>query len=325
MFRRFILTLVIITLMAGCATDEGGDTEGSPFIGGTTGILISFADGAPPDVVYDGGQYPFDIDVILKNKGEYTVPAARANVKITGIYSRDFSNVTLGHNVTDELVKTEKDSEGNIIEGTEYHAEFEGLSYAGILDGNTPFTIKADVCYEYGTTVNSKICIREDLLDPTKEGVCKVTESKTVYNSGAPVQVTSIDEQAVGTNKIAFIFKVEKMGNGNIYRSPYYGEYAPPSQCYEEREHENKVWVKVDAQNNELNSALSCSGLKDNAGFDPSEGTIKLYNGERTVRCTLDLEQAGVSGDFEKVIKINLLYDYKEDISTSLLVKHAAN
>jgi len=315
-----ILTIMIIMSLSGCQTGETtGSSESTPFIGGTTGVLISFSEDAPPAEVFDGGDYPFDIDVKLKNVGEYTIPANRAGVTISGIFSADFNNVNLAHAITEELTRTTKDSEGNILEGSEYHAVFTDLNYIGQLSGATSFIVRADACYEYGTTANAKICIREDLVSSSDDDVCQVTETKEVFNSGGPVQVTQLEESAVGAGRISFSIKIANMGNGKVYKSNNFGGTdLPTTQCEDERKYEDKVFAIVDAGNTALNTALTCSGLADYTGADSNrKGFVTLYSGERTLRCNIDVASAGITGDFEKVLKVDLRYDWEEDISTT--------
>lgn len=326
--KKILMILILVIFLVGCQDDSGSSSsQTTPFIGGTTGILISFAQGAPPEEVYDGGDFPFGIDVILKNEGEYTIPAQRAHVDISGILTSDFANVDLSRDIDEELIKTSKDPDGNVLPGTTFHTEYDDLEYTASLEGNQQFTIRSDVCYEYGTTATALICVKENILDVTKKGVCEVTEAKTVYNSGAPVQITSFDEQATGSNTITFTFKIEKKGNGDIYKSKYVGGGdIPPAQCTDERKYRDKIWVDVDAGNAALNNALTCQGLKDSGSAQSNrQGFVTLYSGERPIRCNIDIGSAGVAGNYEKVVTVKLQYDYEEFISTNLLIKHAEN
>jgi hypothetical protein len=260
--RILIFSIFMILLLVGCQGESGIPDSGTPFIGGNNGLLIAFADGAPPPEVYDGGDFPFGIDVILKNDGEYSIPTTRTLVEISGVYSDDFGSINLNYTVDEELIKTTKDPDGNIMKGTEYHAEFNDLEYIGNLSGNEVFTLRADVCYEYETTATTKICIREDLLDTIEESVCTVTEPKAIYNSGAPVQITKFEESATGKNTIAMSFNIEKKGNGNIYKS-YYLPDGPIEMCENERKWKDRVYVTVDAGHVDLNDQMKCQGLKD--------------------------------------------------------------
>jgi hypothetical protein len=119
--------------------------------------------------------------------------------------------------------------------------------------------------------VVSKICIRENNLD-VKEGVCKVTETKTDYNSGAPLQVTSFKEEARAKNKIAFAFTISHKGNGQVF--------LQDSKCGKEdrNKKQDKVWVEV---NTDL-EGLECPELKDGTA---TSGYTNMYGGDKIITC----------------------------------------
>ncbi|MFC1768174.1 hypothetical protein ACFLZX_00280 [Nanoarchaeota archaeon] len=312
MIRKIITFLAIsLFLFTSCSTDNGdGGGPTTPFIGGSTGLLSTFVEQAPPDEVFDGGDFPFDVEVNLNNLGETFVAKEDVRVKISGINPADFGKTAadLIGNPEDDLEPTYQDPDGGIIEGTETYALFSDLNHGGELSGNTQFTIRADVCYQYETIANALICIKEDLLDQSDTSVCVVSEDKTVYNSGAPVAVTAFREQASGADKVAFIFTVSETGSGEIFKL---GVDCDDSL----RSNENKVHVSV----NSGITGLACSGLRDG---DDTSGYITLHSGSRTVRCTQQLTDRT---DYEKVLEITLGYDYNEFIDADLLVKHTGD
>ena len=142
----FIIGLLLI--LTGCEQEDTTSAT-TPFLGGTTGLLINFLEDAPPQEVYDGGAFPFDIVVKLKNDGESDVLAQDAQVKISGLNPTEFSKQPseLIKNPDEDLIRTYKDAEGNIVEGTITYVSFEGFNYAGRMSGNLQFPIRADVCY----------------------------------------------------------------------------------------------------------------------------------------------------------------------------------
>ena len=300
-------------LITGCNNGNKTTTiKTEPFIGGTTGLKINFVEDAPPDEVYDRGTFPFDVAVLLENVGEYDVNKNDVYVQISGIDPYDFSKTPafMKKHPAEDLKKTYKNSEGRKIEGTRETVEFNGFNYARNLTGNTQFMIKAEVCYSYETIANAMICIRKDIYGINKkeneEDVCKVSEIKNVYNSGAPVQVENFEEMPRGTSKIGFTFDVSHKGTGDIYKLH--------SRCNDTtRLKEDYVYVKV----NTGMDGLNCSSLSNG-----TEGFIKLYNGKKTVTCTQEIKNPG---DYEKLVKIYLSYDYNEDKTKTILVKHSVD
>ena len=127
-----------------------------------------------------------------------------------------------------------------------------------------------------------------------------------MFNSGAPVQVTSVIESARAQDKIAFTFKVSHVGSGKVFEK---GALCD-SQV---RGHEDKVYVKVDSPI----AGVQCSGLGESAG---SEGFATLYGGSATITCTQPIPSPR---DYEFPMTITVTYDYRDSIATNVVVKHA--
>lgn len=301
-----ILAVVLLISLTGCGIEET-PISSTPFLEGTTGFLINFLEDAPPKEVYDGGVFPFEVVVKLKNDGEWDVAAADTLVWISGIDPSEFGlqDVDMVKHPDEDMVGTYKDAEGNLVEGTSTYISFSGFNYQLSNVGNFGLPIKADVCYKYGTRALSKICIKKDLTDTSERSLCFATEEKQVFSSRAPLQVTSLKESVRGKDSVGITFKIEHKGNGDIFQQG--------SNCDTEGIlFENKVWVEVDTKI----PGTKCTGL--NGGTDTT-GYITIYSGERTITCTIPADS---QTDYEKAIDITLIYDYGEDIKTQLLMKH---
>jgi hypothetical protein len=305
---NIIITICIVSFLllsiVGCKEEEGGISQKDPFIGGTTGLLLSFVKSAPPEEVFDSGDFPFDIEVKLENDGEYDIAREKCRVKIRGIKPSDFglSESDFVKYPEDSLDGKKKDAQGTIIDGTTTYVTFTGFNYLGNVAGNTNYPIYANVCYKYGTKTMSQLCVKENLLKEDSD-VCKVTEKKQAFNSGGPVQISEFEESARGTDRITFTFKVVHKGNGNIF--------GRDTNCDQSRANENKVWVDV----NTGIAGAECTGL---SGGTATSGYVTLYEGERGVRCT---QPVSTNVDYVKPVNINLEYDYSDDISTTIIVK----
>jgi hypothetical protein len=305
-----ILSIAIILVLSGCNDDSSTGLKTSPFLGGTTGITVDFATGSPPSEVYDES-YPFDISVILQNKGEYEVPAGDVNVKISGILASEFSTTEaeLSKNPTDDLLATKKNSEGDVIQGSPVYVEFNGLEYASELKGNQVYPIRADVCFNYETNAIATVCILENNIDLTNSKVCSNQGIKKVFNSGAPVQIVNFKQEPSGQNKVRYHFAVRHAGTGEVYKSETTCDKTIKTD-------ENKVWVDVSSN---MGGTLKCSGLSD--GTDTT-GYVRLYGGEFIVMCS---HEVTTTTDYESTLNIDLKYDYEIEKSSTLLVKHAAD
>ncbi len=310
---QFIIILLIVAFLTigqeSCESGESnsGTNKIDPYIGGTRGLSILFADGAPPDEVFDNKQWTFDVEVKVENIGEADVKKEAVKVTLSGLNPTDFGKSEsdfIKNSINEDLIPTYKDFEGNVIESPEVFVTFSGLTYQHELSGNQEFPVRADVCYTYETEASANGCIRQDVLSVDPDAVCQVNEEKTVFNSGGPIQITKFTEQPSGSDKIRYLFTISHQGSGRVY--------LPGSKCpRSERSAENKVHFKI-----ESNVAdLICSGLIDGSG---KEGDIILNNGERVIQC---VQQTSSNLDYIDTITLTLSYEYKEFIEKPLLVK----
>jgi len=310
-----VVAVLILGIGTGCSSsttngENGGISSSGAFIGGTKGIAMEFLPGAPPDSVFDVN-YPFSVNVKTENVGEWEINKSNIFFTITGVNPSDFG--LLQGNLTkipdENLDRAQKDPNGNQIQGTVSNIEFNGFQYQSKVAGQVQFNVKAEACYLYGTTAQTQLCISKDFLGKSGEkGTCVASENKNVENSGAPVHITTFTESVVGNNKLSFIFNVKHVGTGAVYE--------PNTLCSTDLAHRNKVKVKV---SDPAIGQISCSGLEGGL----LEGIVTLYQGERSIRCTLTVDNDKLN-DYEKVINIQVMYDYKDYIETPLLVKQGS-
>ncbi|MBS3128316.1 hypothetical protein J4410_04180 [Candidatus Woesearchaeota archaeon] len=321
MKQKMILIMSLVIFLAACGSSDDGKqvSRQNPFLGGTNGVMIEYVQNSPPSEVYDGGDSPFNIVLKLKNRGEYFIPKDKVYVELAGFAPEAFGLTPAAMRVSpqEDLIATTVDSEGTKIEGNEVYIEFENLNHEDPITGATftyP-TIRADVCYQYGTVAQSILCSREDLVQPQGEGVCSLSEDKVVFNSAAPVQITRLRQNPMAKDKIGFQFDVQHLGidaQGKVFELG--------TACEETfRTYEDKVMVRVTTDR----PGLYCSGLIE-TGTTTSTGTIEgavnLYGGKKMVQCTQVIQNPG---DFEFPVTIELEYDYQNTVKTSLVVKHA--
>ncbi|MEM4755629.1 MAG: hypothetical protein QW594_00690 [Candidatus Woesearchaeota archaeon] len=304
-----LLMVVAMVLLAGCQSQQ--QQSGSPYLGGTTGLQFAFSPDAPPNEIYDSGGFPFDIDVIIKNIGEYTVPKEKAVIRIKGIYPQDYGKTAqdLVKSPVDDLTGAKKDITGRTLPGIESHVTFENLNYQGQISGTLiNVLISAEACYEYKTLTTVSLCIREDMRTNTA-GVCTVTAPKTTYNSGAPIHIENFNEVAVSSNKISFTFDIVHKNNGKYF--------DPNSDCEENFQNQDKVFVSIETGF----ADTQCSGL---TGGDGKSGIVRVPAGKGSVRCTMTVDETQ-KGDYEKPITITTTYKYKDKIDKTIVLKHGGN
>lgn len=316
-------TLLIITLfvlafsligLSGC--DGNTEPAGSPFVGGTTGLAVSFMENSPPASVYDGGTNPFYIYVQLNNNGEWEVKKEDVIVRILGLDPSEFGVSTgdLQKQPIDDLMPVTKQSDTQqVIPGGMTIVEFPELNYGGNAVSNLPeMNLVAKVCYLYGTNVVSQVCVKKNPID-TDDRICAIEGYKSAYSSGGPVQVLNFHQSQVGKNKVGFSFTVQQQGTGTVYEKG--------TKCgLETTPRENRVWVEVSAPGWE---GIRCTGLQGGSSGTvilPQTSASKDSGTGITITCTQDLE---IQTDYLKSVNIKLMYDYEEVAVTTLMVKHA--
>ncbi len=313
--KKVILALVLIVLLmflTGCKKDEEDTTiTGRAFVGGTNGLEISYLSSLPPAEVFDIDN-PFSISVKVENKGETDVERNNIKVSVTGINPSDFgvSAAALTKTSDDSLEGVKIDGAGNVVSGDYTTIDFPEMNYFAEVSGSVPFTIRANLCYEYGTRAQGRLCVRKDLRGVTGEtGICDPDRQVPAENSGAPVQITNIRQNVAGSDKIDFFFTIRKMGSvsDTLHKRGTSCDTAVA----------NRDVVYVDVKDTGL-GPLSCSGLKDGT---LTSGYVTLFNNEREIRCSQTINNPD---DFEKVIDIELSYGYKQFVDKTLTVKHAS-
>lgn len=313
--------IIILVVAAGCEQDKDKQrAAGSKFVGGTDGLVISFAQGSLPDKVLDQDQ-PFGISVVLTNKGDHTIEnGADTTVKIMGIDPADFgvSAGDLEQDSPGQIRGSQKDADGVVVQGETLSLDFpsngQSFQHQKEIAGSVTYNVRADVCYKYITIANTKLCVLEDILGTrgSEKKLCKVNEEKTVDNSGAPVQISSFKESVSSANKVAFVLKIRHVGSGTAHEAD--------SECAEEFQQKNKIHVKIDTG---IEDGLQCSGLQEGiASGSTFEGDTQLLNGEREIRCTQTVNDPT---DMEKLVTIELGYDYEQYIEKRLEVQHVGS
>ena len=331
--RYYILAffICILLLASACAKKSGaaiGSAPRTPFIGGTTGVIINFEKDSPPPEVTDDTSFGFKAIVNLKNQGEFTIPKDRMKINLIGFDPSDFGRSFQDlRDVTpdDNLQSRKRDAEGNIIEGTTTFAEFPKSGSEFIpskFPGNTPFTFRADVCYNYQTDVISKLCVLKDMINIRDNSICRASENKAVYSSSGPVQITNLRQSVIGRDKISFSFDIVLNSNVDIFWSkdkimPTSFDQGCPKDPRFRRERESNVGIIInEIPNDPIFTNPKCGGL------DGTNGVVRLISGKRTVTCTVDVVPERL--DLEKTISITLQYNVLDTKETHVLVKHLA-
>ena len=318
MKKSIIITLLLVCMgliISGC-TGNGNNEETSfnPYNGGTEGLFLEFQEGAPPDEIYDNEQYPFTISLKVENRGEYDFDPTIdfGQVSLIGFNPDYFGLTNTVKPIDFELEGKKKNFDGTVIDGDVEYITYDELNYKLDLQGNDLITVRAEACYDYHTSVSTKICIKENAFDKNDDDICRVNEVKSPKNSGAPVHVTSLSELPMGKSKIQILFTVGHVGavSGQIYKL---GGQCDDSVTNVDK---NKVYTKVSLPQ-DTDATITCPRLSGNA--EKTEGYVTLYQGEPAV-ITCTIETAGTGKVYEPILTIGLDYLYGDYIDKQINV-----
>lgn len=321
-----VFGIVLLLSIAGCG--KGGDegfSRADPFLGGSSGLEIKFLKDEPPSEITDNNLFPFKIVLSIKNQGEFDLTNSMVRVDLKGFLHTDFDvskNQITNQNPEDNPRARKKDSEGNVIEAIETFVTIPSdrnfLLKEGIIRGNTEFTFRADVCYQYETNAISQICILEEMISPADDAICNPREGKGVFSSSSPIKVTAFRQTVVGASKIQFSFDIEHVGSGKVFQSKLPDDtQGCPQGLNERRMEENLVSVTVKTG---IADKLSCVTLGTETASGQVSDNVRLVNGKRTITCTQEVDSLGV--DLERNVDINVKFDYLDKAERKVLAKH---
>ncbi|MBI2655524.1 hypothetical protein HYX06_03825 [Candidatus Woesearchaeota archaeon] len=332
-----IALLICMILLVSACKKSGAATGGAPrtpFLGGTAGLTVNFEEGSPPPEVTDTESFGFNAIVRLKNDGEHKIEKDNVKVNLVGFDPADFGQTfdeMKDAEPQDDLDAKKRDAEGNTVDGTTTYVAFPksgGDFIPTKFPGNTPFTFRADVCYNYETLAVSKLCILKDMINIRDDSFCTPsgtgTSGRVIHSSSGPVQVQNFRQTVVGKDKISFSFDVVLTGSADVFwskdeRTPSGGfDLACPRAAKARREIENNVGVEItEIPVDPVFSNLKCGGLDSD-----SSGTVRMINNKRTIVCTADLVQDRL--DLEKNVGVRLKYNILDNKEMEVLVKHLA-
>jgi len=317
MRKLIVVGVLCVALLLVACSNSNTNPISTPFIGGESALVLSFAPAAPPDEIFDNGQFPFTVAVNIENKGEFDLEEGEGYIEIDSINGATFG-------VSDnDLIKdipaidgARKNFDGSITEGFRDLVSFNNLNYQENLRGDLPITIRANACYNYETRTSTNICLKKETIDNINQNeVCLIGAQKQVQNSGAPIHITSLTEAPQGKNGVQVSFTIEHVGEpGALF-------YRDDALCDRRINNPEMYQVYVEVEpivNGQINA--ECSGFQEGSG---DAGYVTLFQGNpRVVTCSFDT--ASLSTDFIEPLSINLRYRYQQFIEKQVIVKDVA-
>jgi len=211
-----LLTLIVsLFLLVSCGnTSTTQTTTSGAFLGGTQGIVGNFEDFGVLEngvsSVFDSEEFP--IEITLKNQGEYKIKSGDITVHLLGPAKEEFTGipnwVLSNHDeieVISDLLPTGGEESISFATGAKYTKPVNGIL------GRSWF---ASIESKYQTIlVIPEVCLKEDLTDTR---VCEVKGTKVFSVSGAPITITSVEEETAGQGIMALRIKVSNVGGGDV-------------------------------------------------------------------------------------------------------------
>lgn len=322
------ILLAALALLTGCANNTGQVDLSKSYIGGTVGINAYLIEGLPPPMIHDAGTFPFGVGLAIENVGEADVGPGTPNpfliVRLEGINPEQFGTTDdfIRQQVNIALLGARRNFDGTIFPGEITNVNFEPLNYGPDIHGNTQFTIRADLCYDYETTATAQICLKDNVLENIQDtSICSLTGQKAPQNTGGPLHVTSVVENPMAANKVQVNFVIEHVGTGEFFgRSPEGS--ANQEICDFSVRNTNKYYVDVEVE------PLSDSGLVIHcARFNSNrQGRVKLYQGApTTISCTIERTRESAGRVFQDLLNIRLRYRYGQFIETPIIIQDVSN
>ncbi len=340
----FLLFFLFFSLSLASCTNNGGSKS---YIGGDNGLLLSFLDDSPPDVVYDSSSYAVPVTVKVRNDGEFDIPAEKVLFSIGGISTNEFNIMRDKGSLVDykpdvaNPFRGKTLIDGKAVDGDEDYVTLEEeFFYKNTIkreDLTYPLTV--DVCYPYVTLATAQVCLKGNYQK--KSEICDPATTTGLSVSGAPVKISNLKEYGTGdTLNVEFDVKVNSNVQG-IY-APMPGQECKTTSLAEDAKIKNYVYVRVDSNNN---GQLTCLGLQKKPDFNGGEmfsypqsitgnairissinpvvdGYVRLdpETGVKTVKCRLKVDRN--SGDKVGSLDIAVSYYVSDRISKDVKVTH---
>ncbi|MGE0793166.1 MAG: hypothetical protein AB7V77_03245 [Candidatus Woesearchaeota archaeon] len=331
-----LITILVLTMLfAGCTGGNTNTTTATfqPYVGGTEGVNFEFMPGMPSDVagtILDNKNSVFGIGIKLTNIGEHNINAGSLNdylvLKVKGIQPSLFglnSEEDLKMVLDEDLKGSTKNFDGTTIKGDFTILSVEDLSYQSDIQGDLPLNFLVDVCYDYSTKSQTRVCVADDVYEALRnensKEICDVTLSQPTMNSGGPVHVKNLKQTPMGGSKINVFFDILKVGSGDIYA------FESANDCSQEttNKDKNKVLVVV-AMPEGSEAKIDCgdSFVQTNKGL---EKVVTLADGMSQVSCKIETGNPDGNNIYFETLKVDLYYRYNDQIQKSLVIKDSGS
>lgn len=299
---------------------------------GTKALQIDLLKDSPPDNVFVGDSFRFD--VYVKNIGTADIGTNNKNLAV------DEGKLILVNADTDAIEV--KNSKGEI--NGEETIKLHGLSFDNPIGEERIYNFEARVrnkpsstktkfileaCYPYETVFSSDVCLATSNDLRLRAAACEMKDISSSNGQGAPVAVTKIIVQKPQRDKIKdsyyynFLIYLDNLGQGKVVES---------NGCsgLEKIYIDNIVLADKAFKNNDIKCSLekdNIEGSNQNKQFIVLKDTAdqKIKDKDNIIKCTARFDntdnQFEKLGDFITTMKIVLKYTYSQSIEKEIVIK----
>src|SRR3989344_7374669 len=317
MQKRFYLLLGVLLLaivISGCSAPRGGEEPREfNFRTGSEGLVLQFPEGTPDRIFENDQQIKFTVEI--QNRGAY--PQFDEIGGLNGfIWVGGFDKSVI------DLQPEQRQLDERALEGKS-EINREGGYWAAVISGRafnlpsgtpyyrTPMIVTAT--YNYETVASADICVDPEPRSPyVREKVCQITDFSNVVMSGsqgAPIAVTSIEEDATST-ALLFRIYVSNVGGGLLINENDIS--FDPNRGYD--------WDEL----NQVRIADVAVGNIPMTECRPGIGEyLELRNNRGVIFCRL--ATAGLDNAYRAPLNVRLAYGYASSVTRDIEVHREIN
>jgi len=304
---KLLASFSLLILLVGCAgigqknPENVGETHQ-----GTQGIYFDFLPNYPPPIIYSSCQQPIcdsGTNMVLEVKNLGSTSAG------VSFFLSGFDTQIIKPGVTSAPVGSLEGKSTTNPTGGYAQVQFPpsgslSISMPSGIDVY-PATIQATACYDYQTKASLPVCVDPNPYSPITQEACVPHGATVGAGQGAPVAVSSVEQQSMN-NKVIFKIHISNVGGGQVIRRGLY------STC---------TTLAYDKFN-----LIDTYSFKLGGGAGPGAGgtctpamPLRLVNNQATVTCVFNLPPGSMA--YTTTLDVSMDYGYMSSKQRSIQVK----
>jgi hypothetical protein len=328
-----LASIIICMLMAGCSMPSGKKetrkvSEVGGYVGGLQGLNARLLEGSPPDVIQDSGQTPFSFTVSLENAGEAAVGKGTDNplvlVRLAGVSYKDFNlkQEEAAKQFDDKLEPVKRNFDDSVTIGEMSYIGFDGMAYMNHVSESIALTLRAEICYDYESYATIKFCVKREVFESAEDSsICSLKGPRPFGNSGAPLQVTKVEESPVNNNTVQINFNIEHLGHGVFFLRNEPKDLFDACVFSDTNPNRYKLEVFVDPVQKDTYN-VSCHRLDSSLPGGGAYGVVRMPDGAPlAISCFVKRLKPMETRVNQDLLNIKLRYRYGEFIEKPILIQ----